>query len=161
MTIDIISYTDEQYKALTAVQLVKVQRAQLKKNRLAEKLAENLQKERDNLIEHGTFNSSLYSQTKIKLQEEYDEEVEFIKNELIAYLFESEDTAENDSAGSSYVVDYDLTYDERFDIVKAYYMDTYTDATARLNAFADDEVAMRYLGEYYEPLYDYFLALAS
>ena len=45
MTIDVISYTDAQFAALSDAQVLEVQEAQLKKNRLYIQLEENKRKE--------------------------------------------------------------------------------------------------------------------
>ena len=42
MTIDIISYTDEQFAAMTEEQILEVESVQLKKNRLTKKLGEEI-----------------------------------------------------------------------------------------------------------------------
>ena len=55
MEIDIITYTDKQYAALTEEQILQVKEAQLEKNRLTAKLQENLQKEKERLVENGTL----------------------------------------------------------------------------------------------------------
>ena len=46
MEIDIISFTDEQFAALTEEQLLEVENVQMKKNRLTEDLEEEKRKEK-------------------------------------------------------------------------------------------------------------------
>ena len=46
MTIDIISYTDEQFAAMTEEQILEVESVQLKKNRLTKKLGEEKRTEK-------------------------------------------------------------------------------------------------------------------
>ena len=60
MVIDIISYTDTQYAALSEEQILEVQQAQLKKNRLLIKLEEDKRKEKYRLIENGVFLSKIW-----------------------------------------------------------------------------------------------------
>ena len=55
MVIDIISYTDAQFAALSEEQILEVKSAQLKKNKLDLNLEENLLKAKQRLIENGTF----------------------------------------------------------------------------------------------------------
>ena len=69
MHIDIISYTDVQFAALTEEQLLEVKNAQLKKNRLEDKLNEDLQKERQRLIENGIFLSTIFPEVERMLWE--------------------------------------------------------------------------------------------
>ena len=79
-----------------------------------------------------------------------------MKEDLLAYLADS--ALEDGHPRAPYTVDFDLSYEERFDIVKDYYMNEYSDGQHRFMVFVKDEVAMVYLGEYYKPLYDYLMA---
>ena len=160
MTIDIISYTEDQLAALRLVQLAKVTRAQLKKNRLERKLEADMLKERNNLIENGTFNSALYEKIQEKLQQSYEEEVEAIRAELLSYLANSTTGKQEDANSVGYPVNYSYSYEQRFADVKSFYLYAYDNPQVRFDYFAADDVAKRYLGEYYAPLYDYFLALS-
>jgi hypothetical protein len=60
MVIDIISYSDEQFAAMTDEQLLEVQSAQMKKNRLMAALEEDLRKEKYRLIDNGTYLYSMW-----------------------------------------------------------------------------------------------------
>ena len=53
---------------------------------------------------------------------------------------------------AGYLVDYTLSYNERFKIVRDYYL-AIPDKEERMRLFSADEVAKRYLGTYYEILY--------
>lgn len=165
MTIDIISYTDTQYAALTEEQILEVQAAQLKKNKLLIKLEEDKRKEKYRLIENGVFLSKIWELYCEKLQKEYDNEVENIRESLLFYLrFTSKTESGSTETGPTnapYLVDYSLTVEERFFIVKEYYLTTYADAEERYDAFLKDEVAIVYLGETYAPLHDYLGELAQ
>lgn len=156
MKIDVISYTESQFTALSEEQILKVQSAQLKKNRLAAALEDDLKEAKHRLVKNNTFLSSLWEQTKKALQTRYEQEVENIRDGLLFYLRYS---SPNGSAGVEppYIVDYSLTETERFTIVKNYYQNKYSDAEVRFRAFKDDALAKTYLGEMYAPLYDYFL----
>ena len=156
MHIDIISYTDVQFAALTEEQLLEVKNAQLKKNRLEDKLNEDLQKERQRLIENGIFLSTIFPEVERMLWEAYEHEVTRIRDALLFYLR----FAAKPDVDAPYLVDYSLTDEERLDIVKSYYETTYSDGAQRFAAFKEDQVAASYLGELYAPLYDYFLETA-
>ncbi|MBO7297455.1 MAG: hypothetical protein J6U60_00220 [Clostridia bacterium] len=159
MVIDIISFTAEQFALLSDAQLLEVKTAQLEKNRLSRDLEEKKQAEKNRLVENGTFLSELWNLYCAKLQEEYEVEVQAIRDSLLFYLqFSMRADADQEL---SYTVDYALPMEERLAIVKGYYETTYTDAKQRFEAFAQDKVAVAYLGELYAPLYDYFLALAK
>ena len=157
MTIDVINYTDEQLAELGEEQILEVKSAQLKKNKLESALAEKLATEKQRLIERGIFLSKTFERYCEVMTKKKDEEVELIKEALAFYL---RFTARTDKT-SGYLVDYALTYDERKNIVREYYMTTFTDPTERFKAFKEDPVAKVYLGDWYPPMYDYFLALAS
>ncbi len=158
MKIDIISYTDTQYAALTEEQIQEVKAAQLEKNRLERALAEAKLKEKHRLIERGIFLSGIWEAYKEKLQAEYDQKIESLRDSLLFYLRFS---TKPDSYGTGYSVDYNLSVEERFAIVKQYYEITYTNAKDRLNAFKEDKVAVVYLEDLYSALYDHFLNQAS
>ena len=155
MTIDIISYTDVQYAALTKEQILEVEAAQLKKNRLFIKLEEEKRKEKYRLIENGIFLSKIWELYCEKLQKEYDQEVENIRDSLLFYLR----FVGGGASSAPYTVDYSLKMEDRFQVVRSYYETTYPDAYERYQAFKKDEVAVVYLGELYAPLHDYFYDL--
>ncbi len=156
MKIDIISYTDAQYAALTSEQLLEVQSAQLKKNRLDLRLEEEKLKEKHRLLSNGVFLSKVWELYCEKLQAEYEAEVENLRDSLLFYLRFSArpDGAETEAP---YELNYAYSMEERLAIVRAYYEKTYTDGAERFEAFKADAVAVQYLGELYAPLYDYYL----
>ncbi|MBQ8309070.1 MAG: hypothetical protein IJX96_04475 [Clostridia bacterium] len=156
MIIDIISYTDAQYAALTEEQLLEVKSAQLKKNKLDLALEEAKLKEKHRLIDNGIFLSKTWALYCEKLQAEHDSEVENLRESLLFYLRFSAKAETEEESGVGYTVDYALSIEERFAIVKQYYEINYTDETERFEAFKADKVAVAYLGELYAPLYDYF-----
>ena len=158
MKIDIISYTDTQYAALTEEQIQEIKAAQLEKNRLENALAEAKRKEKHRLIERGIFLSGIWDAYQAKLQAEYDQKIESLRDSLLFYLRFS---TKPDAYGTGYTVNYDLSLEERVAIVRQYYESAYTDAKERFEAFKEDKVAVVYLEELYAPLYDRFLADAS
>ncbi len=157
MTIDIISYTDEQFALLTAEQLLEVRSAQLKKNRLDRQLEEDKKAEKYRLIERGIFLSDIWEQYCEKLQAVHDEEVTMLREALEFFLRFSNKPAEEEAESAPYLVDYSLTEDERAVIVKEYYTNTYSDGQERFDAFVADPIAKQYTGTWYKSLYDYFL----
>lgn len=153
MVIDIIPYTDAQYALLSSEQLLEIQSAQRKKDRLTAALEEDLQKEKHKLLENGTYLSCVWPLIYKKLQDTYEAEVEKIRQELLFYLRFS---GQLEAVDAPYTVDYTLSVEDRMYIVKDYYMETYSDGVERFEAFKADEVAKQYLCELYAPLYDYF-----
>jgi len=158
MVIDIISYNEQQYMRMTDAQLLEVQSAQRKKNRLSAALAEDLEREKLRLVENGTFLSGMWPLIQERLQKAYEQEVEAIRDQLLFYLTYS--TTE-ETIDAPYDVDYSLSMEERMYIVKDYYLTKYSDGKERFETYKKDEIAPNYLGEYYAPLYDYFLELSK
>lgn len=155
MKIDIISYTDAQYAVLTEEQLLEVKSAQTKKNKLEAQLDRVLLKEKQRLIDNGTFLSDLWKLQEEKLRAEYNLEIETIKESLLFYLRFSSKVDLSMLEGLPYVPNYALPYTERYDQVRDAYFTKISDANERMQAFHNDKVAPSYLGESYSVLYEY------
>ncbi len=156
MKIDIISYSDAQYEAFTEEQIQEIKSAQLKKNKLERALAEAKRNEKHRLISRGIFLSPIWQAYQERLQAEYDQEIENLRDSLLFYLRFS--TKIDVSEETGYTVDYSLPVEERLAIVRAYYQTNFTGAVERFEAFKADKVAIVYLEDLYAPLYDYFLS---
>lgn len=161
MEIDIISYTDEQYAKLSPEQLLEVKAAQLKKNKLDQQLQKDIDDEKNRLATRGILLSKVWNMYCDKLRARHEEEVTAIREALLFYLRFSNKPTEEETEQSPYVVDYSLTFEARLVIVRDYYNTAYTDDSQRFEAFKADEIAPQYLGEFYAPLYDYFLNKVS
>ncbi len=158
MEIDIIAYSDLQLATLPADLVLKVQEAQVKKNRLERRYNEACMKEKMRLVSNGTFLSEIWEKHCEALKKAYDEEVNAIREGLL-FLLRFIQKAEGETA--LYIVDYALTMEERYAVVKAYYENAYEDPQKRFDAFEKDEVAKAYLGEYYLTLFHYLSALVK
>ncbi len=155
MTIDIITFTDAQYSALNGEQLQEVMIAQTKKDRLLSALAEKKRKEKFRLLKNGIFRSGIYEALCAQWDSEYQTQLDKIKERLLFFLRFS--TKTETPIGHPYVVDYSLSYEERYMVVRDYYLANYSDPAERMEAFTKDTVAPSYLGEYYSTLHDYLL----
>ena len=153
MEIDIISYSPSQYAVLTSEQLLQIKEAQVKKNNLLRKLEEQLQREKERLVENGMVHSGVWTALEQKLRAECETEVAWVRETLLFYLRYS---VANGVADAPYTVDFSLSYTQRLTVVKNYYMSAYSDPIERFDAYKKDSVAMKYLEEYYSLLYDYF-----
>ena len=155
MTIDIVTYTDEQYAAMTQEQLKEVRDAQTEKDELKIELEDTLKAKRAALVKKGIFNSDLYQLIKTKLEKEYEARVEFIRECLLFFLQYSKDP---NGAGieAPYEVNYAQSYDARVQVLRAYYETTYSDPNERFEAFKLDKFALTYLGNRYRALHEYF-----
>lgn len=155
MVIDIISYSDAQLAMLTSEQVMEVQKAQVKKNKLAVRLEEDKKDAKFKLIKNGVFRSPTYEKLCERLQKSYEDEVEQIRQALLFYLRFSIADME-DATEAPYLVDYSLTFEERLNVVRDYYNNTYSSPNEKYAAFIEDTVAVKYLGEYYLALKDYY-----
>ena len=156
MIIDIINYTDEQYAKLSEEQILEVQSAQLKKNKLLTKMQAELDKEKHRLVKNGVYFSKIFSLYQEKLQQQYDLEVEQLRESLLFYLRFSAKPSDSETEAAPYEVDYSLSIADRYALVKEHYLTAYDDPQARLDAFKMDTVALQYLGEMYSFVYDEF-----
>ena len=125
MTIDIISFTDEQFAFLSETQIQEIKNVQAQKDELTSALAEKKRKEKFRLIKNGVFRSAIYDSICAALDVEYAATVESLKERLLFYLRFSSKINDTESENSPYVVNYSLTYEERYNIVKDYYLETY------------------------------------
>jgi hypothetical protein len=146
-----------QLAALSEEKLLEVKRTQQRKNNLEIKLGEEKRKEKFRLLKAGTFRSSIYEQICVALDEAYQRDVEALRDGLIFYLQFS--SASDGNPG--YKVDYSLDFEARYEIVKAYYDSTYTNAEERFTQFKKDLVATKYLGELYAILFNLYKSEAG
>ncbi len=153
MTIDIISYTQEQFAGLNAEQIDEVRRVQLQKNRLLRNLEKKKIAERYRLSANGVLRSNIYTNLCEIWQAEYDEEVEALRDGLLFYLQYS---GQQSNSGVGYTVDYSLSIVDRTVLVKDYYERTYSDPQERFDMFKRDGIAPTYLCEAYSSLHHYF-----
>ncbi len=158
MTIDIISYTPEQYAVLSSKALEEIRTAQRKKDALKAALNKRLETEKQKMIDRGCYLSNVWSRLCDELQTAYEKEVEIVRDNLLFFLHYADDVYSQGAGGANapYPVDYSLSVEDRVLILKEYYTSTYTDATVRFNAFNADTFARSYLEELYASLWHYF-----
>ena len=158
MYIDIVDYTPDQFSRLTDSQRVKIYEAQAKHNRIKEKMQAALRAERDKLIKNGIFHSGIWEKFKEYTENVYGEELKAVKERLLYDI--AHDRMAEDTTNVPYTIDYTLTYDERYIIVRDYYTTAYADALTGYFAFLEDEFAVGYLGDLYTTLHDYLYVLS-
>ena len=156
MEIDIIEYTDEQLAALSAGQLQQVISAHKKKVALELALEKKLAEKRAELIDNGMLHTSLWTALKNELLAECDRDLAQLREGLLLYLHYSVKPKESEILMCPYELDYSLALTDRYLLVKAYYEKEFTDPWARFEAFKHDKIAVTYLGQMYESLYDVF-----
>lgn len=159
MEFDIINLSAEEVQALTTVQLKLLRTAQQKKNALEHEMQQELEVYRCLCYTNNVFRSSLYEDKKAELEQEYEYQVEILREQLIFNMSLNEPTHDGETGDdggddTAYIVDYELSYLERYIIVRDYYM-SIEDPAERMALYSADEVAKQYLGSYYSTLYNY------
>lgn len=159
MTFDIIDISEEEAEKLETVQLKLLRTAQQKKNELEHKMQAELAEYNRLTYANGVENSTIYTRIANELNAEYEYQVGILREQLIFNMSLKEptnsgETGDSGSDNSAYLVDYELSYLERYIAVRDYYM-TIEDPNERLALLQADKVAQDYLGTYYNLLFDY------
>ena len=152
MQFDIIDLSEEELLALSTVQTRLLRTAQKQKDELEVQLAADKQTYKNILISAGMLNSGLYEDKCDELDDECARQVAVIRDDLIYNMSLNVPTADGDVG---YIVDYSLSYLDRYQIVRNYYM-SIADPAERIAAYTADETAKAYLGQYYTTLYNVF-----
>jgi hypothetical protein len=140
--------------------------AQQKKDELERKMRKELDLFKTLVMTNGMEYSTLVTQKEEYLQADVDEQVSVLADNLIYNMSLNEPTTDGDlgesdaDAMAGYIVDYSLSYNERYVIVRDYYM-AIDDPNERLTTYAADEVAKTYLNHYYSTLYNLFYSYAK
>lgn len=159
MEFDIINITAAEIAALSVVQMKMLRTAQQKKNELYHKMESELKMFRALTLTDGMKNSSLLEQKQAELQAEADYQTALLADNLVYNMALNEPTGGDDTgdgggdASSGYIVDYTLTYSERYVIVRDYYL-AIEDPDERMSLYIADDVAKQYLSGYYSTLFD-------
>jgi len=166
LKIDVLSFTDAQWKALTYAQREIIYAAQRKKNDMARKFNTEKRNAVLQLLAGGTARSSIMENKIAELLEEYEEDLLALADSTYDAMenaagkeaetsggagsvnYDEDDVITKQSVYSPSSPDYSLSYEDRFYAVRQYYM-SISDATKRYNSFLSDSVAKEYLGEYY------------
>ena len=165
MTFDIIELSSAEIAALQTVQLKLLRTAQQKKNELEHKLGQELAEFKRLTFTAGMESSSVYGDYETRLREEYEYQVEILREQLLFNMSLREPTNGGETGGSGsdntgYLVDYELSYMERYIEVRDYYM-AIEDPDERVALLAADEVAQNYLGSYYNTLFNYLVSFTQ
>lgn len=159
MKFDIIEITDEQLKTLSVVQEKLLRTAQQKKDELKRKAENELKFFRAVALTAGMKNSSLIDDKKSELDEEFACQSALLADNLIYNMSLNEPTSGGDIGGeggdesAGYIVDYSLSYNERYVLVRDYYL-AIDDPAERMALYSADETAKKYLSGYYNTLYN-------
>ncbi len=160
MDIDIIELTDEDYNDLSSVQLAMIYTAQTEKNNILLNAANEKIDRLNALLKQNMARSTLREDVEKQIDEDAKVKIEAVKEDLLYRLTYDKSNADGNERGKySYPENpnYDLSYEQRFLVVRDYYMRYTKDANLRLSLFGNDVLAAEYLGEFYQTLYELFL----
>lgn len=159
MIFNIIDITEDEVDHLTTVQKKLLRTAQQKKDEMDRKRDEQLFELKIMCNSNNVESSSIYRQTADKIQSDYQTELDVLIEQLLFNMSLREPTNGGETGGgdidnTGYIVDYELSYLERYIAVRDYYL-TIEDPNERIALLQQDKVAMEYLGTYYSVLFDY------
>ena len=159
MQFDIIPVTGTEVGKLSTAQLRLLRDAQNKKNELLIKAERELKAFSLSVMGAGMAYSSLIESKRRELDEEVWRKCAVIADDLLFDISAIGQSSEGgggsggDAPQTEYRVDYSLSYSERYVIVRDYYL-RIKDVSERMTKYASDEVAKKYLGTYYNTLYN-------
>ncbi len=157
MTIDIIDLTDPDYADLDPVQLSMVRTAQTKKNNIVAKADAAVKELFYLLLGKDNVRSHVRTREETRIREQEEADIDAVREDLLQQLaYQSLGSEGNELGPYRYPENpnYNLTYSQRFLVVRDYYMHVTTNPEARLEAFGMDSLARTYLGEFYQTLYE-------
>lgn len=163
MEFDIIEVTEEDLNGYTAVQMQLLRTAQKNKNELLYKLEQDIELFKKLILTEDTYHSSLMENKRKELTADFERKVEILREQLLYSLSLSEpEQGGDDGAGedTGYIVDYRLSYSERYIVVRDYYL-SIPDPAERMALYSADETAQKYLGTYYNSLYNVLATLSK
>ena len=161
MTIDIVDLASPNYSNLSPVQLAMVRAAQTKKNKIIAEAEKDKRDIKYLLLANNVARSTALRDAISKIDAQAEQDIETVKADLdyqLAYEALGSEGDENGPYRYPQNPNYNLSYSERFLVVRQYYMDVTSDPNARLSAYAADTLARSYLGEFYQTLYDLLLS---
>lgn len=157
MTIDIIDLNDPDYADLNAVQLSMVRAAQAKKNNIVAEADDAVKELFYLLLKNDNARSYVRTKEEARIRAQQEADIEAVREDLLHQLaYESIGSEGNENGPYRYPENpnYNLTYSQRFLVVRNYYMQVTGNPEARLEAFGMDSLARSYLGEFYQTLYE-------
>ena len=153
MTFDIIDMEEEDLLALSTVQMRLLRTAQQEKDDLTCELERDKQTFYNIVVADGMLNSGIYAAKCDELDEEYEQKAAGLKDNPIYNMSPNVPTGGGDDSDVGYIVDYSLSYLDRYQIVRNYYM-SISDPAERIALYTADTTAKDYLGQYYNTLYN-------
>ena len=157
MEFNIISVTDSYYASLSTEQRKCLRTAQKKKNALERQAEKNIAKFKRKVYANSVQTSNILEQKTLEILNELEYETEVIREQLLYDInLKKPDEGSSNVSEAPYPVDYSLSYTDRYIVVRDYYL-SLPDPNGRVKLYLQDEVAKKYLGTYYNSLYNYLL----
>ena len=159
MQFDIIDISQEELAKLKPAQMTLLRKAQQEKDKLYSQFEKTVQVFEEKLLSAGVYNSSLLMSKVGALQGEFNHQAALIADNLVYNMslidLKDDGGGKNDeqTEQTGYLVDYSLSYNERYVIVRNYYL-AIKDRDVRMAKYGKDETAKKYLGTYYNTLYN-------
>lgn len=155
MEFDIIELSEEELGDLSTIQMQLLRTAQKNKNELRYKLEQDMEMFERLVLTNDTYNSSLIAAKRTELEKDFNYKVGVIREQLEYAMKLNEPYPDRGdvSEDTGYLVDYTLSYTDRYVLVRDYYL-SIEDPSERMALYAADEVAKKYLGSYYASLYN-------
>ena len=118
MTFDIIDLKEGELESFSIIQVQLLRTAQKKKNELYHKMQSDLEMFRLMILGNGMDSSTLFKAKQAALEAEYDDQVGVLREQLRYSLSINEPYPEDiDIESVGYIVDYSLSYTDRYAIV--------------------------------------------
>lgn len=153
MEFDIIPLTEQEISELSLIQMQLLRTAQKRKNEMKNALDENIAAYRRLALSGGMRDSSVIAAKSARLTADYERELAVVVEQLEYSLKINSPTPDGDpDPETGYIVDYTLSYNERYIIVRDYYL-SLPDPVERLAIYEKDDVARKYLDSYYTTLW--------
>lgn len=154
MTFDIIQVSEEELAKYSTIQMQLLRTAQKNKNKLLRGVEKDMELFEKLLMTNNMRDSTLLEEKRKQLESDCDYEIEILREQLVYSLeLNRPEPGEGGSEEVGYVVDYSLSYVDRYNIVRAYYM-SIEDPVERYSLYRQDETAKKYLESYYQILGD-------
>lgn len=153
MEFNIIEVTEAGLRTLNVKQMKLLRAAQRKKDELKRKMDREYEEYKKFLMRAGLHDTSLIDSKYAALMAEFEYQCGIIADDLLYDINANGSSGFGSDYTAGYLVDYTLSYNDRYKIVRDYYL-AITDREERMRLYSADEVAKRYLGTYYETLYN-------
>ena len=149
MQFDVIDISDEEINKLSVAQMKLLRKGQRSKDELVRKAEQEFEQFKQSVFTAGMKYSSLLDDKREEIDNELNYRLDILADD-VAYDISVCSTGE-ESVG--YPLDYSLSYSERYEVVRDYYL-SIEDVSERMRLYENDKVAKKYLGSYYNILYN-------